>query len=330
MLSSTSSSDAPLNQSAAQLRRAAATLIVSVVLVAAALECSTRLFVHRMSANLGRISQEASAAEHLRRTEQAPRQLLIVGNSLLLADVDMAALNRGLHPQWQATRFAVEQTAYYDWHFGLRRLLAAGARPDAVVMCLEPRHLISEGIRNEIFAYFLLQPSDIFRVSRTLRMSPTEASDLFFANTSAFYALRKEIRKNILGRLMPSLPSLTAMIARGSVPLPDPAVLSTTGKTRLEATRDVAISAESRLVLALTPPLRPIDWSALRSVGNDIGIPVLAPLLNDDLIPMDFEKDRYHLNERGRSKFTEMLIPLLVRALNAPAAQDPAVAVRRR
>jgi hypothetical protein len=329
MRSSTSSFDPALNRSAARLRRAAATLMVSVLLFAAALECATRLFIHRLSANLGRISQETVAAEHLRRTEQAPRQLLIVGNSLLLADVDMTALNRGLQPEWQATRFAIEQTTYYDWHFGLRRLLAAGARPDAIVMCLEPRHLIAEGVRNEIFAYFLLQPTDILRVSRALRMSPTDASDLFFANTSAFYALRKEIRKNLLGRLMPNLPSLTAMITRGIVPLPDPAKLSTTGKARLEATRDVALSAESRLVLALTPPLRAVDWSTLRSVGNDIGIPVLAPLLNDNLIPMDFEKDGYHLNEQGRSKFTQTLIPLLVRALNAPVTDNRTVRARR-
>ena len=116
-------------------------------------------------------------------------------------------LNSGLEPHWQATRFAIEQTTYYDWHFGLRRLLAAGARPDAIVLCVEPRHLIAAGVRNEIFAYFLLQPSDIYTVSRMLRLTPTETSDLVFANASASYALRKEIRKNLLGRLMPSRPT---------------------------------------------------------------------------------------------------------------------------
>ena len=178
MHSSTSNSDGSLNRSHAQPRRATATLLVGVALFGLALECGTRLFIHRMSASLARISQEADAAARVRRTEQAPRQLLIVGNSLLMADVDMAALSRGIGPRWQATRFAIEQTTYYDWQFGLRRLLAAGARPDAIVLCLEPRHLVSSGLRTEIFAYFLLQRMDIYRASRTLRLTPTETSDL--------------------------------------------------------------------------------------------------------------------------------------------------------
>ena len=249
MHSSISNSDRSVNRSHGRPRRATATLLVSVAIFALALECGTRLCIHRMSASLARISQEADAAARVRRTEQLPRQLLIVGNSLLMADVDMAALNRGIGPKWQATRFAIEQTTYYDWHFGLRRLFAAGARPDAIVLCMEPRHLVSPGVRTEIFAHFLLQRTDIYRASRTLGLTPTETSDLFFANISAFYALRKEIRKNLLGRLMPSLPNLTAMIIRGGAPPPDPERLSSAAKPRLEATRQV-ISSDSRLVLA--------------------------------------------------------------------------------
>jgi len=200
------------------------------------------------------ISEEEILAKRL--TPHFKRLMsLIVGNSLLMEAVDIAELNSGLEPDWQATRFAIEQTTYYDWHFGLRRLLAAGARPDAIVLCVEPRHLIAPGVRNEMFAYFLLQPSDIYTVSRMLRLTPTETSDLVFANASASYALRKEIRKNLLGRLMPSLPDLTAMITRGGLPPPDPARLSSVGKSRLEATRDVVTSADSRLLLVLTPPL---------------------------------------------------------------------------
>jgi hypothetical protein len=330
MHSSTSNSDGSLNRSHAQPRRATATLLVGVALFGLALECGTRLFIHRMSASLARISQEADAAARVRRTEQAPRQLLIVGNSLLMADVDMAALSRGIGPRWQATRFAIEQTTYYDWQFGLRRLLAAGARPDAIVLCLEPRHLVSSGLRTEIFAYFLLQRMDIYRASRTLRLTPTETSDLFFANISAFYALRKEIRKNLLGRLMPSLPNLTAMITRGGVPPPDPERLSSAAKPRLEAARQVVMSSDSRLLLAVPPPVRSVDRSVLESIGDALEIPVLAPLLSDNLAPTDFDKDSYHLNSEGRSKYTEALIPLLVRALNASVPHEAPLTAQRR
>jgi hypothetical protein len=328
MLSSTSSSDqsdqvAPPSRA----RLAAIVLILGVTAFAATLEWGTRLFVYRLSNGLSRVHQEANNAEQMQRSPDGPRQVLLVGNSLVMADVDMSELNKALQPRrWQATRFAIEQTTYYDWHFGLRRLLASGSRPQAIVLCFEPRHLVASGVNTEFFGNFLLHPADLYEVSRTLGLNPTQTSDLFFANTSAFYALRKEIRKNLLARMFPTLPSLTQLITRGGLPALDLATLSSTGKERLRATQDVVMSADSRLVFLSMPPTS-VDASAvLSTAGQDLGIPVITPLADDELVSADFDHDRYHLAERGRLRFTQRMIPLLTSALESPKAQRTSVA----
>lgn len=316
MPSSTSSSD----RSPSSLNwRAPALLIVTVLLVATAFEGGTRAFVFRISNNLGRIKSEADAAAQLQRGPGV-HQVLLVGNSLLMADIDIGGLNRGLGSGWKVSRFAIEQTTYYDWHFGLRRLLAGGSRPDAVVLCLEPRHLVAPGVRSELFAYFLLRRGDLLTASKTLGLSPAESSELLFSNLSAFYAMRKEIRKNLIGRIMPSLPELTALITRGGLPPAESKALREVGAQRLRSTREFMIERNVRLVLAVMPPVDRDDANLLRSIGVGVGVPVLAPMEDSSLSRDDYDRDGYHLNSVGRNRFTEALSPPLAAVLNAENA----------
>ncbi len=47
-----------------------------------------------------------------------------------------------------------------------------GSRPEAVVLCFEPRHLLGDGIHDEIFAHYNMQLRDIFLVSGSRRPQP--------------------------------------------------------------------------------------------------------------------------------------------------------------
>jgi len=317
MPSSISSSDAAAVPARPGLTRAIALLLAAIAALCALVEIGTRLVVHDLSNTLGRIRLESTAARAIRSADPDAGEVLIVGNSLMIAGVDVDALNQPLQPRkWRGVRFGIEQTTYYDWYYGLRRLTADGARPRAIVVCFEPRHLIGTSVRTEIFAHYLMRTSDTLSVARALDLSPTGTADLFLANISAFWALRKEIRKNVLGRLMPELPQLTRMITRGSgAPPPQIDELLNTSRARLEAMRITADAAGAKLIVVLMPPVDPSHAPALQDLGHQLGVPIVMPLTDQDLLPDDYELDQYHLNSQGRLRFTEALAEQLLQVL---------------
>ncbi|WP_129777691.1 hypothetical protein [Peristeroidobacter soli] len=313
---STSSSDAATGNTRTDLVRATRVLLVAVLGLCVTAEFGARLFVPKMSNTLSRIRLEATAARAMAVTNHAPKEMLIVGNSLLIAGVDVAQLNQPLEPTWRGVRFGMEQTTYYDWYFGMKRLTADGARPSAFVVCFEPRHLITSAVRTELFAYYLMRTRDTLEVARALDLTPSKTADLFVANTSALWALRKEIRKNVLGHLLPSLPDLMKLITHGlGAPSPSLDDILTIGKRRLKAMRAIADAADAKLIVVLMPPLTAGDTPALQQLGKELGVPILTPLTDQDLAPADYEPDQYHLNSNGRWRFTAALADQLQLAL---------------
>lgn len=301
------------DKTVATLQKATAGLFLIAISLVVGIEFGTYQIVYRVSKNLSRIHNEASAAAVIHRGVEGRREVLLVGNSLLLHDVDLEAVARRLAPDQNVRQFAIQATTYYDWYYGLRGLLAEGARPDIVVVCLEARHIVLSSVRNEIFAYYLMKWRDVFDVRRSLKSTGTEAFDLLVANTSIFYALRKELRQVLLQHLLPELPQLTAMIARAPKPQPDPAALRTIGVERLTALRELMMNSQAEFVLMLMPPIELESSEILREVSKEVGVRMLMPLSRDALTDEDYQPDGYHLNQKGRDKFTEALILLLLR-----------------
>ena len=83
---------------------------------------------------VGRVPQRAD--DRHRTASDGRTHVLVVGNSLLDEDVRFDRLHDALAARWDARRFVVEQTFYYDWYYGLKRLYREGARPDVVVLML--------------------------------------------------------------------------------------------------------------------------------------------------------------------------------------------------
>jgi hypothetical protein len=297
-------------------------LLASLAALCVFVEAGTRLVIGDLSNTQRRIRTEAKRALAIGSDEKV-EEFLIVGNSLLMAGVDVGVLNEPLQPKWRGVRFGIEQTTYYDWYYGLRRLAADGARPSAIVVCLEPRHLVGTSVRNEIFAHYLMNMSDTLSVSRALDLHPSGTADLFLANISAFWALRKEIRKNLLGRLMPELPKLTRMITRGGGSPPTAAEeLRTIGRERLEGLREVANAAGARLIVVMMPPVSTDQTPALQELGSTLGIPIVTPLTDQDLQPGDYDVDQYHLSEQGRLRFSRKLADDLLALLQSSTPPD--------
>lgn len=315
MHSSTSSSSAAPGSNQQELRNSIALLLVAAVLLCLAFEFGARAFIYRLSASLGRMHAEAAAAQQMSGDGRPAGQVLLAGNSLLQAGIDVTVLNEGLYPDWLVNHFVVTQTTYLDWYFGMKRLLEQGSRPDRIIICIEPRHLIQKAVRHEIFAQYLMQLSDLPEVGRTLDLHPTDYTDFAMANISTAYALRKEIRKNILLQILPRLPDLTALITKADHPPPDSAELMRIGRERLVAGRDVAAANGASLLILFTPPVDPAQADMLKALGRELGVPVVVPLTDADLIEGDYDTDGYHLSAQGMERFTDAAVPLLRRAL---------------
>ncbi len=105
-----------------------ALLVCSVALCASA-EVVARYGLKRVSAIHRRILGEAHEAAELRQSmSPSQKNILFVGNSLLLEGVDMQQLRAGLKPRYQAQRFVVESTQYLDWYYALQGLFRGGMR----------------------------------------------------------------------------------------------------------------------------------------------------------------------------------------------------------
>lgn len=310
MHSSTSSSDARPNRACKADFVVAAILVGSFCLLA---ELGTWLVFDRFSG--GQIALNRELAElHASRAAKTggPPTILLVGNSLLDQDVDFPALETALAPRWAAERLVVVDTQYLDWWYGLRRLFAEGARPAVVVVLLSPRQLMSQAVRGDYFAHYLMRSLDVVSVARDTRAHPTVATGMLFANFSRFYGVRSEIRKRAISVLIPKLPQLTAILLQGAPQDIDEARLTATALARLAALKGLAAEYGSKLVFVVPPTPsdvgRPGCWT-IRDAGLSVGVPVLA-IGPGEMVESDYA-DGLHLNAEGARKFTPRLVAML-------------------
>jgi hypothetical protein len=81
--------------------------------------------------------------------------------------------------------------------------------------------------------------------------------------------------------------------------------------------RATADAAGAKLILVLMPPVSSAYTPALQQLGRQLGIPIVAPLTDQEMQPGDYDLDQYHLSARGRLRFTEALAHELLDVLGA-------------
>jgi hypothetical protein len=216
----------------------------------------------------------------------------------------------------EARRFVVEQTSYHDWHYGIRRLFGDGGRPSAIVLMLNGDQMVTNASRGEYSAYRLTTHGDILNFCRDLDLHPTNATSMIFANFSSFYALRSDIRKVLLGRLMPDLPLLMGRLAIApAAPIPDDRLRSVVHE-RLALLKKECARHGTRLVFAIPPRVVFATLPIIRDAATDAGVLPILPFKAGDFTASDFY-DNFHLNDAGAAKYTARLISELPRAADA-------------
>jgi hypothetical protein len=283
----------------------------------AGIEAGTRFAFARLSRVERRIRTEHASALQLTHTPSV-RTILLIGDSLLLEDVDLNMLARTLPSSVHLQRFSIEQTTYLDWLYGLRRMFSEGVRPSAVMLCIGPNSFMSDGIRGDYSAFYLFRASDIPLVAKAAKYDLTQESSLFFSHYSLFYAGRSGLRHFILNRVDPPYGSLLHELLTRAAPSYSRDEVLRTCEPRFQELQRLCAAYSAHFVY-LAPPGFGFHDDAIVEAGSRAGASVLAPVRYDAWGQEKF-RDGFHLNEAGALEFTQRLSPsldALLRSLEA-------------
>lgn len=280
------------------------------VLLLAAVEGLTRFGYTRISHIESRTYREYHAALDTRPGGPTRPAILLLGNSLLDAGVDVDGLRRELGPRATPVRFLVEQTAYLDWYYGIRRLLSEGARPDRIVLCLNMTQLLASSLRGDYTAYYLIRTPDLASAGRDAGMNLTGISNLFFARYSLFLAGKSNLRSFVLNLADPSYArALHDFVSTAAPPLTDAQVLAVAGP-RLKSLRMLCSEYHVRFDLLLPPGFERGSESLLEA-AKIADTHVLIPVPQGSWDQSSFG-DGFHLTPEAAQRFTGLLASALL------------------
>lgn len=311
------------NPRARTFARASWTLLAGCVLVACAAEGGARFALDRASKIQRRTVDEYALAQSIGADACGRKHVLLVGNSLLEEDVRFDRVRAALADDWDARRFVIEQTFYYDWYYGLKRLFREGARPDVVVVMLSSRQWIRTEVRGDYSAQYLMDTPDLLDAARDLNLNATQTTNLVVANTSKFWGARAEIRNFLLGRMMPDLGAL--MNSSSAV---DPydvtaAEVEAIAAERIARLNELTDSHGARLVVLLPVLLDKKNndaWLGMLNAAERQRVTALMPAASGSFPRHLYRDAGFHLNPTGAAAFTDKLIPELQKTLNSMLA----------
>jgi hypothetical protein len=296
-------------------------LVVMVTCYFGGLEVLARKVYPSHSAIAARIFSDLDSTLRLRHfAALEPRTMLVVGNSLLLNGVDREQLRSLTDADGISTSLLpIENTAYLDWYFGLRRLFAEGSRPDIVAVCLTPRQLVSRGTDGEFFARNLMKAGDILLVQQAAGLDLTTTSTYLLARYSAWMGSRGGIRNWVRSQAIPGMDALAPYFPEHAGPMPPKDVVRNVTMHRLSELSDLCSTAACR-VLLIVPPVASKDAydfleTVVKQAAADAKVPFVMPIAPGEL-PADMFADGFHLNPRGAAVFT----PALARSLSTAVA----------
>jgi len=294
------------------LRRYSLIFLTLCALSAAGLELAARYWLPRVGTMRPRLDREHARADRIRPVPGEPVPVLGIGNSLMQKGVNFRLLNENLHPEYDVTRFVVEDTNYLDWYYGLRRLFREGARPKVVILVLNVRQLLAGNVEGDRFADLLLDSHDLLDVKRNIGSDNTVTSNLLAANLSRFYAVRSDLHKWILVRLMPDFPQMAARLRPPPPPFPTDEEIEKEAGERLQRISNLCAQYGAQFIFVM-PPTAHEGSVAIERAGARTGISVLVPIPQE--LPRDLYSDGFHLNYRGALLFTQALSSSLRQAL---------------
>jgi len=292
-------------------------LLAGVVLIFVALEIASPRILFHFSRIERRINHELAEVEHVGPVNDGHPTMLFVGNSLLIEGVDIDKLRSDLAPEYAVKRLVIEQTHYLDWYFGLSRLLEEGARPNTIVLTLDPSQLASGFTLGESFARRQMSIRDFPQVVREAKLDRTTASSYFFAHWSNWLGDKGSIRQAVLILIVPHFRELGARIADHGSHINDRERLLASAQERLPELKELGEKYGVRIVVLFPPALRENYSKDIQDLGAQLNVPVLVPSYPGEF-SRDLYKDGFHLNLQGAAIFTERL-GAEIRSLPHPA-----------
>lgn len=245
-----------------------------------------------------------------------PVSVLMVGNSLLLDGVDEQRLRQLTSGALRIYPIFFEDTGYYDWLYGLRRLFRQGARPEVVVVGLDANTSILDRVREEYAPLLLYDVGDILDVASDLRMDRTETGNLLLAHYSSFWSTRSIFRRRILRRLIPHFEDLFGWRENT---LPGERDFEAVITSRMGILRELCEAHGARLIFLIPPKLfsdGAVDRmvGALQKAGVEASVPVDPAAFPANL----YQSDGIHLNAEGAVPFTVALAADLSKRILGP------------
>src|SRR5260370_7345025 len=206
-----------------------------------------------------------------------PVSVLLVGNSLLLAGVDVDRLHQLTATSLRIYPIFLEATTYYDWLYGLRRLFREGARPQVVVVGLPVSSFLANGVRQDYAPLMLFDDREVLDASSDLGLDRTAESNLLLEHWSTFWDTRSILRAQILCHLIPRFQDLF-MLAKGKPAIPQGIEFDRMAISRLHRLRELCEEHGAKLILLIppTPPSEPPARTlpaASRTPGLDPFVP---------------------------------------------------------
>ena len=291
-----------------------------------AAEAFCRYALPRLIEIEGRREQEFRAAVAPVEARPNVQRILVLGNSLLAQGVDFPGAQTEAGDGVELQRLVVEGTAYFDWLYGIKRLLADGARPNLIVLLLSPDQLAGNGIRGEYTAYRMMRSVDVAEASRRLGLNNTQAADLVLSNQSAYLGMRGNIRKRIMLAVNPGLRELMPLINSREPPHLDAQSMTQVAARRLAELSAATSAYGVRFALVVPPtndPDAPAAAAAIQAAGREKNVAVLLPV-RPGLFPADYYIDGFHLNGKGARIFTAKLAESLKTPLARLAEHEEA------
>lgn len=272
------------------------------------LEIAVRYGLPLVNSNMRRFHREVATASHMgRETRKGETSILFVGNSLTLTDIDVERLQAELGPGFTVARWAVDDTNYLDWLFGLRRVFRAGGRPSVVVVGGKSGHFLASHVRGLFFAHYIADARDLFDAATRTGTDATGFCNMAVAHLSAFYGSREEVYKRLLTWVVPGFADLGRSFNKAQRGGSGEADLESRADSRLEEMRALCVAHGARLVLWLPPtPGRDRNANVIVDAGQRRDVSVLIPV-PDGAIPSHDYVDGYHLSRRGASTNTVAL-----------------------
>ena len=281
-----------------------AILLIAVAVSTLLIEVGTRAGFSKISHIGKRTHDEYLSARSLtRESEFSP--VLMVGNSLLLEGVDMPTLESGLPKAIHPVRFIVEQTEYWDWFYGLKRLFAEGSRPAMVVLCIGPNHIVGKLMLLDAGSYYLYSLGDLPAIARLQHLSLTDASSMYFAHWSLFFSAKDGLRNFVMGKVDPPYAGFLHELGMHPAPPITGPEITAIASARFAQISQLCHRNGARFVYLIPPGFVP-DEDAIRAAAADAHVPILAPVRQFAWRLSKF-RDGFHLKPESAVEFAKLL-----------------------